>query len=82
MSVNKTSSGATIYMSWNGATEYDNWVIYAASSATSINNTQIATAKRSGFETSATIADPPTNFVQVVARKGTTVLGTSEVVSF
>ncbi|CAI7672734.1 unnamed protein product [Penicillium crustosum] len=82
VSVNKTSSDATIYMSWNGATEYDNWVIYAASSATSINNTQIATAKRSGFETSATIADPPTNFVQVVARKGTTVLGTSEVVSF
>ncbi|KAJ5978173.1 hypothetical protein N7501_001515 [Penicillium viridicatum] len=82
VSVNKTDSRATVYMSWNGATEYDNWVVYAASSATSTNNTQIATAKRSGFETSATIVDPPTDFVQVVARKGTTVLGTSEVVSF
>ncbi|KAJ5479104.1 hypothetical protein N7530_004613 [Penicillium desertorum] len=83
VSVKTTSSGATVYMSWNGATEYDNWVVYAAPSATSTNNTQIiATAKRTGFETSATLVDPPTTFVQVVARKGTTVLGTSEVVSF
>lgn len=82
VSVNSTSSGATVYMSWNGATEYDNRVLYAASSATSTNNTQIATDKRTGFETSATLVDPSTNFVQVVARKGTTLLGTSEAVSF
>ncbi|KAJ6139070.1 hypothetical protein N7471_005556 [Penicillium samsonianum] len=82
VSVNSTSSGATVYMSWNGDTEYDNWALYAASSATSTNNTQIATAMRTGFETSATLVDPPTNFVQVFARKGTSLLGTSEAVSF
>lgn len=81
-SVDRTDSGATVYMSWNGATEYDNWVIYAASSATSTNNTQIATAKRTGFETSTTLNHPPTDFIQVVARKGTTVLGTSEIIPF
>ncbi|KAJ5467413.1 hypothetical protein N7475_005165 [Penicillium sp. IBT 31633x] len=80
--VDRTDSGATVYMSWNGATEYDNWVIYAASSANSTNNTQIATAKRTGFETSATLTDPPTNFVQLVARKGSAALSSSEIISF
>ncbi|CAG7930570.1 unnamed protein product [Penicillium olsonii] len=81
-SVKNTTDGATVYMSWNGATEYDNWVVYAAASATSSNTTKIASAKRTGFETKVDLTNPPTSFVQVVARKGSDVLGTSEIVSF
>ncbi|KAJ5499141.1 hypothetical protein N7453_008192 [Penicillium expansum] len=82
MLVKITSSGVTVYMSWNGATEYDNWVFYVASFATFTNTTQIDTAKLTAFETSATIVDSPTDFVRVIARKGTAILSTLEIVSF
>ncbi|KAJ5669528.1 hypothetical protein N7462_010598 [Penicillium macrosclerotiorum] len=82
LNVTRTASGATVYMSWNGATDYDNWVVYSATSETSTNNTQIGAAKRNGFETIVTLTSPPSNYIQVVARQGNNVLGTSEIVSF
>lgn len=80
--IQRTSAGATVFMSWNGATDYDNWVVYSASSANSANNTPISSASRTGFETAVNVTNPPTNYIQVAARQGNTVLGTSEVVSF
>ncbi|KAJ5168836.1 uncharacterized protein N7482_004430 [Penicillium canariense] len=80
--VTKTSEGATVYMSWNGATDYDNWVVYSAATTDSANNQQISAANRTGFETTVNITSPPTNYIQVAAFQGTKVLGTSEIVSF
>jgi hypothetical protein len=81
--VQRTGAGATVFMSWNGATEYDNWVVYsAAASNDSANNQQISSAQRTGFETAVNVTSPRTNYIQVVARKGNAILGTSEIVSF
>jgi len=82
VNVARTDDGATVYMSWNGATDYDNWVIYSATSEDSVNNQQISSANRTGFETMANLTSPPTNYIQVAALQGTTVLSTSEIVSF
>ncbi|KAJ6073097.1 hypothetical protein N7467_011182 [Penicillium canescens] len=81
--VSKTDSNITVYMSWNGATEYDNWVVYSASdNTTSSTNTKIGSADRAGFETSVTVSIPTEEYIQVVARQGDNVLGTSEFVTF
>ncbi|KAJ5661931.1 uncharacterized protein N7477_009547 [Penicillium maclennaniae] len=70
--VQRTVEGATVFMSWNGATEYDNWVVYSATSNTSVTTQQLSSANRTGFETA----------VKVVARQGNTVLGSSEIITF
>lgn len=80
--VQRTADGATVYMSWNGATDYDNWVVYSAASNDSVHNQQISEAARMGFETAVNVTNPPTDYIQVAARRGDTVLGTSEIVSF
>ncbi|GAB1194990.1 hypothetical protein APSETT444_004242 [Aspergillus pseudonomiae] len=49
--VERHSTSATVHMSWNGATEYDNWAIYTASSPESTDHTFITSAQRTGFET-------------------------------
>jgi hypothetical protein len=77
-----SSDSARIYMSWNGATEYDNWAIYSAPSADSTNNNFVTSVSRAGFETSADVGSLKTPYIQVVARKGQVPLGTSEIVTF
>lgn len=62
------------YMSWNGATEYDNWAIFEVSSLDSNETTMLSTHARTGFETSASISDAEAQFVMVAARKGDTLL--------
>lgn len=79
---NPTAGGADVYMSWNGATEYDTWAIYSAPSADSTDTNFISSHARTGFETKVTLSDLPSSFIQVVARQGNTNLGTSEIVSF
>lgn len=74
--------GATVYMSWNGATDYDNWVVYSATSETSVDNQRIGSVKRTGFETSVTLTNLSTTYFQVVACQGDRILGSSEIVSF
>jgi hypothetical protein len=81
--VDKTDSNITVYMSWNGATEYDNWIVYSASdNTTSSTNTKIGSGDRTGFETAVTVDIPSDQYIQVVAQQGDTVLGTSEFVTF
>lgn len=80
--VQRTDTGATVYMSWNGATDYDNWIVYSATSNNSVHNQQIRSAARTGFETVVNVTNPPTDYIQVAACQGDTLLGTSEIVSF
>ncbi|KAJ5525612.1 hypothetical protein N7494_012262 [Penicillium frequentans] len=82
LNVTRTSTGATVYMSWNGATDYDTWAVYSASSANSTNNQQIATGKRTGFETAINVTNLTTDYIQVAALQGNNVLGTSDITSF
>lgn len=72
---------AQVFMSWNGATEYDNWAVMAAS-PDGVDTTIITTFKRTGFETSGTVRGLSTPYLQVVARRGDIPLGMSPVVSF
>ncbi|KAJ5225921.1 hypothetical protein N7468_007146 [Penicillium chermesinum] len=80
--VNRTSDGASVYMSWNGATDYDSWNIYAPSSVNSTAGPQIGNATRTGFETRVDLTDLPTNYIQVSALQDGNILGSSEVVPF
>lgn len=82
LNVTRTSTGATVYMSWNGATDYDTWAVYSASSENSTNNQQIATGKRTGFETAINVTNLTTDYIQVAALQGNNVLGTSDITSF
>lgn len=75
-------NGADVYMSWNGATEYDNWAIYSAPSQDSTDTTFISSHDRTGFETRAILSNLPSSYIQVVARQGDKALGTSDIISF
>lgn len=78
----RTSDGVDVYMSWNGATEYDNWAIYSAPALDSTDTTFIYSYDRTGFETKASVSGLPTAFIQVVARQGDNVLGTTDIIPF
>lgn len=69
-----------VYMSWNGATEYDNWALYTLSSLDSNATDPMSTHARTGFETNASIADTGATFIKVAARKGETILRFSDLV--
>ncbi|KAL2797761.1 ASST-domain-containing protein [Aspergillus keveii] len=68
-----------IYMSWNGATEYDNWAIYSSQYSDGSDHTFEALVQRNGFEATIELHGLPGGFLQVVARKGDITLGTSDV---
>ncbi|KAA8644272.1 hypothetical protein EYZ11_002829 [Aspergillus tanneri] len=70
------------FMSWNGATEYDNWAVYSVPSQDSDDTTFLKSVPRVAFETRVDLTGLNTSFLQVVARKGDTPLGTSPIVSF
>ncbi|GFF39668.1 hypothetical protein IFM46972_05958 [Aspergillus udagawae] len=77
-----SGDSAQVFMSWNGATEYDTWAVMAAESLDSVNPTIVTTFKRTGFETSGTVRGLKTPYLQVVARRGDIPLGMSPIVSF
>ncbi|OQD91079.1 hypothetical protein PENANT_c001G11335 [Penicillium antarcticum] len=63
VAINTTVSNTTdFYMSWNGATEYDNLAVYSVPSLQSMQKTMLTSKKRTGS----------------LARKGNTVLGASD----
>ncbi|OJJ85900.1 arylsulfotransferase family protein [Aspergillus glaucus CBS 516.65] len=77
-----SSDVADVFMSWNGATEYDNWAVMSLPSPDSTDSEVIATQQRTGFETVAHLTGVKSGgYMQVVARRGDVPLGTSEVVS-
>ncbi|KAI0969012.1 ASST-domain-containing protein [Xylaria arbuscula] len=54
IAANTTMNGTTVYVSWNGATEVENYVLFTSNNITGLNGAGALTAvsKRKGFETS------------------------------
>lgn len=71
------ASAATVYASWNGATEVASWRLLAGASAGSL--APVATVARSGFETAIALpSSAPSAYVQVQALNAAgAVIGTS-----
>jgi hypothetical protein len=62
----RSDSRATVYASWNGATEVASWQVLAGSSSDNLR--VVATARRSGFETAITLpAAASTGYVRIRA---------------
>lgn len=72
---------ADVYMSWNGATEYDNWAIYSVPSQDSDETTFLSSHKRNGFETRISIRVTDFSYIRVAARQGQVKLGVSDAIA-
>lgn len=80
--VNHTTSQSTdLYMSWNGATDYDNWAIFSVPSQTStlLEGKRLLVHERTGFETRVPLDNIDARFIIAVARHGERILGTSSI---
>ncbi|HEX9065208.1 MAG TPA: arylsulfotransferase family protein [Streptosporangiaceae bacterium] len=72
------SGGATVYASWNGATEVKSWAVLAGRSSSNLS--QVGTARKAGFETAMSVSSRGPWFA-VEARDGKgRVLGRSKTV--
>lgn len=73
-----------VYMSWNGATDYDNWVIYSLPSmnATREQGSVVARVDRTGFESHVAFETIHPRYIMAVARQGVKALRASPVVEF
>lgn len=71
-----------VYVSWNGATDYDNWVIFSVASENSTERTVLATHDRTGFETHIVLENANVPYIMAAARHGDTLLRFSRVVKF
>lgn len=69
-----------VAMSWNGATDYDNWAIYGGNAEEAANKTFITTVPRTGFETVKTLENLKGKYIQVVAQQGSSSLGYSDII--
>jgi Arylsulfotransferase (ASST) len=79
VSVLRTGTGVTAYVSWNGATEVASWEMVGGSSPTALH--PLLRAPRSGFETTLSAPSAPAVIaVRALDRSGQ-VLGTSSVVA-
>lgn len=79
-----TTYTTDVYMSWNGATDYDNWVVMSVPSPDSTydQGTVLVTHERTGFETHAVFENTNAQYIMAVARQGDTVLRSSPIVAF
>lgn len=73
-----------VYMSWNGATEYDNWAIYFVPSQNSTyhDGHMVSTVPRRGFESHVTFEGTDARYIVAVARRGNKHLRSSPVADF
>lgn len=73
-----------VYMSWNGATEYDNWAIYSVPSqgSTYQDGHMIAKIARRGFESHVAFETTEARYIVAVARRGNHPLRASPVADF
>lgn len=63
------TGGATVYASWNGATEVRSWAVFAGTAGTSLTN--VGTARKTGFETAIAVRSEGPHFaVQALDAKG------------
>ena len=78
VAVKSSASRATVYASWNGATEVASWRVLAGSDAS--NMQPVASAQKTGFETSIAVTSAgPLHEVQALDAAGS-VLGSSAAV--
>jgi hypothetical protein len=70
------TESATVYASWNGATDVSEWRVLGGPSATEL--TAIATVPATGFETSIPVSTTDPDFVVQALGAGGQVLGTSQ----
>jgi hypothetical protein len=76
-----SSSITKLFMSWNGATDYDQWAIYGRQSIDEFDSKLIATVERTGFETNATLTSPTkVRYLQVIPLHNGNDLGYSTIV--
>ncbi len=75
LAVSPKGKGATVYASWNGATDVDSWQVLAGSSPTSLK--LVATAKRDGFETAIRVGTREPYFAVRALSSGRRALATS-----
>ncbi len=79
IAVRTVKGKATVYASWNGATEVLRWRVLAGNSASSVK--PVATKTKSGFETTFTLSHSAKTYqVEALGSQGK-VLGTSKTVS-
>ncbi|RAH67223.1 arylsulfotransferase family protein [Aspergillus aculeatinus CBS 121060] len=78
VAIRTSDDQATVSMSWNGATEYDNWAIYEV--ATDGEASFVKSVPRAGFETTVHLSGLTSRSMQVVAREGNIPLGMSAVI--
>ncbi|KAJ6110394.1 hypothetical protein N7486_002629 [Penicillium sp. IBT 16267x] len=73
-----------VYMSWNGATDYDNWAILSVPSETSSlqESKLLLIHERTGFETHVNIENINAKSIFAVAREGETILAKSHLVEY
>ncbi|KAL4947523.1 ASST-domain-containing protein, partial [Aspergillus filifer] len=74
-------STVLVHMSWNGATEYDNWAVYSSAYSDGSDPKFQALVERAGFESTIELNGLSGGFLQVIARKGDIPLGSSDVAS-
>jgi hypothetical protein len=73
-----SSTGATVYASWNGSTEIASWVIWAGETSTSL--ARVTSAPRTGFETTIAVQNAGPYFMAVARDAKQNILRKSEVV--
>jgi hypothetical protein len=73
-----------VYMSWNSATDYDNWAIFSVSPETSTfqEGKPLLVHKRDGFETHVALQNVNAKFIFAVARNHEKILGKSSIVEY
>ena len=79
ISVSRSGGGATVYASWNGATDLAQWVVLAGSSPSEL--TPIGAAPVAGFETAISIASAPAHIAVAAHDAGGRLLATSATVT-
>jgi hypothetical protein len=78
--VETDSTGSMVYMSWNGATEYDSWALYSVPSPSSTDLTLLGMQRRDGLETQRKVHYCDGLYIKVAARRGNDILAWSEAV--
>lgn len=83
--VNHTTEYTTdIYMSWNGATDYDNWALFSVPSKNSTldEGKRLLVHERIGFETRVPLEGIDVKYIMAVARQDDKALGKSSIEKF
>ncbi|CAM1505125.1 Fc.00g107620.m01.CDS01 [Cosmosporella sp. VM-42] len=80
---NKTTLNATVYLSWNGATDIAQWAVFASDNRTSINRHEslLIVSERAGFETEIQLGNSTRRYMGAAAlSKDGEVLGSTYVI--